>query len=419
MNRREFLKIIGASSAPLVLSGCGLTRIDPMHVLIRSDVIDNLDQEKEIMSRAKLDWTEDGAIRVIYLRGSAYERGYQHGKLLRKEIQDNLGYLWDQALKKFHFEELFDEAYERQRPFIPQEYVDEMHGLAHGSKMPLRIIHGIHALPEIGEWGGKKKIKAVVKMMMNGELGTSCSNFCAMGHSTADGNFYTVRVLDWGLHRVSKLHKYPLISVNMPEHGLAYANIGWVGFLGAISGMNEKGITLGEMGYGDNPTETMSGKPMPFLLRDILAYASTLKDAHRMIKESLGTNSFVFLISDGKTKEAELYVKDRERFLAFKPGQELKDNKIDLPGIKDVVYGGHYSEKMTEQLNKYHGQVTPEIIMKEIIPAIVMPSNFQNVVYDPVHLNFWVSNAKSKTERAAEQPYTFFDLAKALENFKK
>ena len=96
------------------------------------------------------------------MRGSAYERGYQHGKILRKEITDNIQWLYDKAVEKFKLEELFDESYERMRPFISQEYADEMHGLAHGSKLPLKVIHGVHALPEIGEWGGKKHIKKVM-----------------------------------------------------------------------------------------------------------------------------------------------------------------------------------------------------------------------------------------------------------------
>ena len=44
-----------------------------------------------------------------------------------------------------------------------------------------------------------------------------------------------------------------------PDSGYAYANIGWVGFLGAVSGINEQGITLGEMGYRNPPNETLYG----------------------------------------------------------------------------------------------------------------------------------------------------------------
>lgn len=403
MHRRKFLTLAASS-----LAGCAYLRIDPWSYLIRSDVIDSPEKEALVLQKAKLGWSEDGKIRVLETNGTPYEIGYQHGVLLRKEIQDNIGFLFDSAVDKFHFEELFDECYERMRPFIPQDYIDEMHGLAHGSRLPLKVIHGIHALPEIGEWGGKKRIAKVIKQMMSGELGTSCSNLSASSFATKDGRMYTVRILDWGLHRISRLHQYPLIHICNPIGAIPFINIGWIGFIGAISGINKEGITLGEMGYGDIPNETLHGTPMPFLLREVLAKAKNLSNVRNIIKSNPGTNSFVFLMSDGKTKEAEMYIRDRERFLVFKAGEKVVDRKNNILPIKNIVFGGHYGDKMQNILTQKYGEINPEILMKEIIPAIAMPSNFQNVIYSPDNLEFWVANAKSKSERAAEMEYTHF-----------
>lgn len=415
MNRRSFLKLI---PVPFALQACGVLRIDPWNPLLRSDVIRSPEDADRVISKAKLTWTDDERIRVLYVNGTPYERGYQQGFLLRKEIQDNMGYLFETAVKKFRFAELFDEAYERMRPFIPQEYIDEMHGLAHGSKLPLHIVHGIHVLADIGEWGGKKRIGGVVKQMMNGELGTMCSNIGASGSATADGGLLTVRVLDWGLHRISKLHQYPLITVNVSDGEIPNANIGWVGYLGTVSGMNAEGITLGEMGYRSPPNETLYGIPMPFMLRQVLSHSSSLADVRKIIKEAIGTNSYVFLMTDGKTKESEMYVKDRDRFLVFEPGTAVHDTKEDLPAIANISYGGRYNAKMTEVLTANHGKLTPDLLMNDIIPQIVMPSNFQNVVYEPTSLSFWVANAKDKRSRAAESPYTKYDLGAGLRDYK-
>ena len=416
MSYRKLLKILSCL-LPALLYGCGYLRVDPMHFLLRSAVIESAEKEREILSKARLGWTEDGRLRVLYLKGSAYERGYQHGALLRREVQDNLGYMHKRAIETFRSEELFVEAFERARPFIPEEYLEEMHGLAHGAKVPLRMIHDIHILPSLTEWGGKKKLKGIVKQMISGELGTSCSNIGVNGSSTADQRLYAVRILDWGLHKISKLHKYPLISINLPDKGYAYANIGWVGFLGAISGMNEQGITLGEMGYGDPPNETLAGKPMPFLLRDILGYADDLADVRKFIGESPGDNSFAFLMTDGKSGSSQMYIKDHDRFVVFNPGDSFSEERT-FPSVKDSVYGGHFEEKMNEMLTEFHGRLKPELFMQTIIPTIAMKSNFQNVVYDPAGLQFWVNNALSKEQRAAEQPYTFFDFGKALKEFR-
>jgi len=289
-----------------------------------------------------------------------------------------------------------------------------MHGLAHGARMPLHVIHHIHALPSITEWGGKKRLKGIVKQMMDGEFGTSCSNISATGAATSGGEPYAVRVLDWGLHKISKLHEYPLLTVTHHPSGIASVNVGWVGFLGAVSGMNAEGITLGEMGYGDPPNETLAGRPMPFVLRDILSYAKDLGDVRRIIKESPGDNSFAYVMTDGKTGLGELYIRDRDRFIVFEHGSDIAEGEKNFPGIPGMVYGGHFDAKMTELLGRYQGELTPELLMQEIIPQIAMKSNFHNVIYRPRALQLWVSNAKSPEERAAEQPYTFFDLKEAL-----
>lgn len=389
-----------------------------MHVLVRSPYITTMEEEAAILARAKVGRTADGRIRVVFVSGTPYERGYQQGKLLRKEVAENLSYIYDRALKKFHFEELFAEVYERMRPHIPQEHIEEMHGLAHGARIPLHLVHHIHVLPSIGEWGGKKKISKLIKKMMKGELGTSCSNVGISNSATSDGSLLSVRILDWGLHRISKLHEFPLITVGIPDKGQAYCNIGWAGFLGAVSGINESGITLGEMGYGNPPNEQLEGKPMPFLLRDILSYAHNLAEVREQIKTSTPTASFGFLMTDGKTGEAELYVRDPDRFLVFGPGMEIKDGKEYFPSRKDTVYGGHYEEVMASLLEKHHGEVTPELLMNEIIPKMVMKSNFQNVIYQPKHLRFWVNNAKSRSISAQHQPYSRFEFGEELARYK-
>lgn len=59
------------------------------------------------------------------------------------------------------------------------------------------------------------------------------------------------------------------------------------------------------------------------------------------------------------------------------------------------------------------------MLMTTIIPGMAMPSNFQNVIYDPGNLKFWVANAGGPEHRAAEQPYSFFNFRKELTEFRR
>jgi hypothetical protein len=399
--------------------GCVSWLVDLESPYLRSDIVTSPEKSREILAKASLSRTTDGHIKVLHLAGSPYEIGYQHGALLKDEVRHNLTFLYERAVKVFLTPELFAESYERMRPFIPQAYIDEMHGLAHGSGLPLHVVHAVHALPEMGEWGGKKDVKDRLKKLLSGEWGsgdwgTSCSNLAAGSGATLKGEQLVVRILDWGLHKISDLHKHTLITVVKPDEGIPFANIGWIGFIGSISGMNASGITLGEMGYGSPPNETLRGMPMPFLLREVLRKAKNLSDVRHLISTSPGTNSFVYLMSDGKTKEAEMYVRDRDRFLVFPPGVNVADGDKAFPAIPDFVYGGHYPEKMNNELRSGRGKITVELLQKRIIPEISMNSNFQNVIYAPGNLEFWVSYAASSRKKAAENTYSHFSLREAL-----
>jgi isopenicillin-N N-acyltransferase-like protein len=415
LSRRQFLAM---SSLSAFVSGCGILRIDPWHPFLRSESIQTQAQIDTLLKRVSVSFSDDGRVRVVKLQGDPYEVGFQQGAALQKEVTDSLMSMWDNVMDVYHFEEFFDESYERLRPFIPQAYIDEMHGLAHGARLPLRVVHSLHALPEMTEWGGKTRIKKLIKMMMKGEdLATSCSNIGALPESTADGKMLVVRILDWGLYKISKLHEYPQFTVVKPKQGLAYVNVGWTGFLGAVSGMNEAGITLGEMGYGDPEGETLRGTPMIFLLREILSKAESLNDVRKILREAPGNNSYVFLMSDGKTKEASMFIKDKDRFLEFKPGQDVTEENQTLPGVSNIVYGGHYLDRLTDNMRAYNGEISRELLIDTIIPRLALKGNFHNVIYQPEDLKLWVANGRGKDAPAYQQPYTYFDFKQALASF--
>ncbi|MCB0339793.1 MAG: hypothetical protein KDD53_09315, partial [Bdellovibrionales bacterium] len=195
-----------------------------------------------------------------------------------------------------------------------------------------------------------------------------------------------------------------------PENGQQFVNLTWAGFTGSISGMNASGITIGEKVHGDPENETLRGRPMPFLMRDVLQDAESLDQARDIIMHAPPTNSFQFLISDGKTRKAELYIKDPDRFVVFQPGEGFSDRGTSLPGLECMLYAGHFGEKMGVVLNQHASSLNPKLIETEIIPVLAMKSNFQNVIYDPEELALWVSYAQSTSTRAAEAPYVFFSL---------
>jgi hypothetical protein len=382
----------------------------------RSVVIENKATEDQILSKASLEEIADpnvNNIRILYLKGTPYEMGFQHGRLLKEDVQANVHRVIRLA-KTFASEDMMDETYDLMSPYIPIEEKEEMRGLAHGSDIPLRVIHWFHAVPEISEYGPKRRFLRRFKQ-------ESCSNIVALGKSTADSEMYHLRVLDW--IRMMGVQKRPVIIVHKSDSGNASATFSFAGFIGCVSGMNEKQMSFGEMGYGDPPGESLEGIPFIFLFRKLMREADTLNDVKGIINDSIRTCSYVYIITDAKpgndVTNALLFMTDRDRVKVFGENMALideRDNK-EYPPIDDIIYGGAEMEESYKVLSEYYGKISPQILMK-ISQVISLKGNMQNVIFKPKTLEAWVSNASNNTRdekgKACNQGWFHFDFKKAL-----
>jgi isopenicillin-N N-acyltransferase like protein len=81
---------------------------------------------------------------------------------------------------------------------------------------------------------------------MIGELTKgSCSMFGAWGNATLGGNLIQLRALDWDFD--GPYRKYATVTVYHPsrkQDGHAWANVGFAGWLGVLSGASEKGLAV-------------------------------------------------------------------------------------------------------------------------------------------------------------------------------
>ena len=59
------------------------------------------------------------------------------------------------------------------------------------------------------------------------------------------------RTLDWDMS--GPFRDYPHITVYHPNEGNAFANVGWTGWVGSLTGMNDQQMAISEIGasYAD------------------------------------------------------------------------------------------------------------------------------------------------------------------------
>jgi isopenicillin-N N-acyltransferase like protein len=180
------------------------------------------------------------------------------------------------------------------------------------------------------------------------------------------------------------------VMVFRPELGNAWVNVGYAGFIGSVTAMNEKGIAIGEMGGGGQGA--WDGKPMAQLVREVMERASTLDDAVRIMRESRRTCEYYYVISDGKSRQAVAIAATPDKFEVLHAGEA---NPRLPQAITDAVLlsaGGRY-EELVRRVRDAHGKLDVSAIWNLMKPPVCMDSNLHTVLFSPETLDFWVANA--------------------------
>jgi len=327
-------------------------------------------------------------ITVVYLKGSPYQMGYIHGSLFKDVIPDLYNAILG-AAKEYASLTLLDIAYNQMEPYIPEAYKQEMQGLADGAGVDVKTVHRIHAIPDLSE--------------------LDCTFFAAWGNATVDGALVQIRALDYatGLH----LQEHPAILVCQPDSGRRFVNVGWLGFIGVVSGMNYDGIEVSEIGDDfDRANQSLAGEPMPFVLRDVIQYTQTLDEAVSLVKNALRTSSYLFCIGDAKIPAARSLKTGRTVFEVY--SDETNPNAL----LDDVVYfsmgvGSSWNNQVYNFLQPKHGNIdvnTGIELMQQLGTG-----DLHSVAYDPAHNRLFVANAGVDETDAFRRSFVEFDLGRA------
>ncbi len=372
-----------------------------------------------VVKKASLEKIRYGGrtLHVLHVRGTPYEMGYQHGRLLKNQIQKFLPYFvgfGEYGIKKksesfFDLEkdlsplENLELAYKKMEPFISPEYKEEMQGIADGSGVDAKIVHLAHILPEVAE--------------------NACSNIVFPPSVTENNHTLQVRILDWFLQ--AKAQKFPTLIVYHPETGNEYAIFSTAGFVGCITGMNEKGVGVGQMTGGPQENEYLTGKPMPFLLRDVLKNSSTAEEAVKIaeLPADQRTNAYFYVFGDKSGKGIGVYA-SRDAFHVSLPGEDYphmsgrgavkKDRSAK--GIPQIIYGGGTGNSIYETLsNLQNEKVNVEKIM-EWNKSFAMTDNLNCVIMDITSLEAWFAVAK-KNKKACYQDYVYINIQKEFDEY--
>lgn len=380
----------------------------------------------------------------LFLKGSPYELGYQHGQQLKEAVAYNVKRLIDHQILA-HSEHPQIQSFLAKLPkvlkHIPQDYLQELQGLADGAGLPYEKILLLNLFPEMFH----------------------CSGLTVKGKATKSADLYHVRVLDYSVGK--NLQDTAVLMVVQPEGKIPFLNVSYAGFIGSVTGMNGQHIAIGEIGgkgYGQ-----YEGMPMAFLIRKILEEADSLSEVKKILATTQRTCEYYYVFSDGKSGESIGVYATSQQVQFIEPGTsyalfDAGDLCNETSGINDdkkvfnhsqmqispyqtllfkeqekkqlwglihtqpedclILIGFCHPQRypvLIQRILKSYGRIEIKDLQEIIKGEGGLSSNLHTAIFAPTSLDVWVAHAGPLGEVAWSQPYEHFNLHDLLQEGKK
>jgi len=262
--------------------------------------------------RLDLHISKSNSVRILHVSGTPRQMGRQCGALtgdmIERVLHKSIAIFMAAGLPKPLVHKLVDTCWERLRPYAPARYLDEIAGIAegaqeNGAELTENDIHRLVTMTNLDLFRRDERFAemlgpdaASMLGLLDGVPALSCTMFAVWGERTEDGKVFSMRNLDW----VSQagIHEERLVTVYRPEGRNAFASIGYAGGVGCLAGMNERGITLSQVGAFCTQEE-LDGIPWVFMARQVLEESDTLDEAASIVHSATHTIGYNYLIANG------------------------------------------------------------------------------------------------------------------------
>ena len=333
---------------------------------------------------------------ILIVAGTPQQMGTAHGTLLRQKankLVDRVLYLVggvESLQSGTWFLDRMAEIERRTLPHTPKRFVVECDALAEAAGVATRDGRYANLFPERFH----------------------CSGVAVRGKATKDGSVLHARVLDY--MRDIRLQDAAAVVVFMPEGYNAWMSLGYAGFVGTVTAMNEKGLAIGEMGGGG--VGDWDGVPMSYLLRDVMERASTVEEALDILRNSPRTCEYYYVISDKSRAMAGVHA-DARQVTVLRPGQQHPELPL-VPEETVMFSAGSRAEALSERLQQHYGRIDVATMIEIIKRPVAMDSNLHDAIFAPETLDMWFADAGRHTV-ACDEPYTHCNLAELVRFYRE
>lgn len=253
----------------------------------------------------------------LYVEGNDFERGVINGKLTQELVQRQEDHFSAQIEKMIpstfyrHFLKYFIGWFNRHLASqVKEEYKREIYGVSMAASdkydyigSPYQRILNYHAAHDIGH--------ALQSMALVG-----CTSFGTWGAHSADSAFIIGRNFDFFVG--DKFAEDKIVAFFKPTAGHGYMTVTWGGFTGAVSGMNEAGLTV-TINAAKTDMPSGSATPVSLVAREILQYAGNISEALAITRSRRMFVSESFLVGSAADNKAVVIEKTPDSLDVYDP----------------------------------------------------------------------------------------------------
>lgn len=269
----------------------------------------------------------------LYVEGNGYERGVANGMLTKElhEFQEdafiNQVKILVPDMTYLNYLKFFVGYFNRHLPDnITEEYKEEILGISKFASDKYDFIapkyhrilnyHGAH---DIGH------------ALQDKNMTVGCTSFAVWDEKSADHKLLVGRNFDF--YSGDDFARNKIVQFTNPSKGYKFATVTWSGFIGACSGMNEKGLTV-TINAAKSSIPTDVATPIALLAREILQYAKNIDEAIAIAQKRKVFVSESILVGSAADDKAVSIEKSPEKMDVY-----------EVPNSKEIICPNHYQGK--------------------------------------------------------------------------
>lgn len=295
----------------------------------------------------------------LYVEGAPFERGVANGKLSKELLVSQEDYFSAQIRKMIpssfylHFLKYMIGWFNRNlSSHVTEEYRKEIYGISESASdaygyigTNYQRILNYHAAHDIGH--------ALQNMALVG-----CTSFGTWNAASADSTMIIGRNFDFYVGDDFARNK--IILFEHPDRGYPFMSVTWGGFIGVVSGMNEKGLTV-TINAAKSSIPSGSATPVSLVAREILQYAADIKEAVAIAHKRTMFVSESFLVASAADNKAVIIEKTPDTLDVYDPKQDhiLCANHFQSEGLAGSAPNIH---QLRESASAYRYQRLQELL---------------------------------------------------------